>query len=67
VTQPTRRGGWPGPRKEFWGFKPTPEVVAAVARYMTRHGINPTQRGSRTKALNELLATHPEATEEGPR
>jgi hypothetical protein len=62
VTQPKRRGGWPGPRKETaWTFKPDADATAAVTRYMDAHGIDPGQWGALTKALNAMLATHPAA------
>jgi hypothetical protein len=59
--QPKRRGGWPGPRKAAWAFKPDPPAVTAVTRYMDAHGLKREQRGDLTKALNAMLATHPDA------
>jgi hypothetical protein len=59
--RPTRRGGWPGPRKAPWTFKPDAAAETAVARYMEAHGIDRDQWGALTKALNAMLATHPAA------
>jgi hypothetical protein len=59
--QPKRRGGWPGPRKAAWAFKPDPDAVTAVTRYMEAHGLKRERRGDLTKALNAMLATHPAA------
>jgi hypothetical protein len=56
--QPTRRGGWPGPRKAAWTFKPDPPAVDAVTRYMGAHGLSRERRGDLTKAINAMLATH---------
>lgn len=62
TTQPKRRGGWPGPRKETtWTFKPTPAAEAAVTRYMEVHGLTRSEWGVLTKVLNAMLATHPDA------
>lgn len=52
--QPARRGGWPGPRKPKWAFRPTLEAEAAVAAYIAEHGLDPDK--DRSKAINALLA-----------
>jgi hypothetical protein len=58
--QPKRRGGWPGPRKETaWTFKPDAAAETAVGRYMDRHGLRPGR--DRSRAINTMLATHPDA------
>jgi hypothetical protein len=59
--EPKRRGGWPGPRKAAWAFKPDQPAADAVERYMEAHSLKREQRGDLTKALNAMLATHPAA------
>lgn len=54
ASQPPRRGGWPGPRKPKWAFRPTPEAEAAVTAYLSEHGLDPNK--DRSKAINALLA-----------
>jgi hypothetical protein len=52
--QPKPRGGWPGPRKPQWAFRPTPDAEAAVEAYLEAHGLNPDR--DRSKAINAMLA-----------
>jgi hypothetical protein len=52
--QPKRRGGWPGPAKPKWTFRPTPEAEAAVAAYLETQGLDPHR--DRSTAINALLA-----------
>jgi hypothetical protein len=52
--QPKRRGGWPGPAKPKWTFRPTPEAQAAVAAHLDAEGLDPER--DRSKAINALLA-----------
>jgi hypothetical protein len=51
--QPKRRGGWPGPRRPKWTFRPTPQSEAVVGAYVERHDLDP-ERG-RSQAINALL------------
>lgn len=62
---PKRNGGWPGPRKPVWNFRPDPATEPAVRRYMARHGLDWDRRGDRSKAINAMLTTHPDARTEG--
>jgi hypothetical protein len=66
--EPRRRGGWPGPRKTAWAFKPDQPATEAVERYMDAHGLKRERRGDLTKALNAMLAarTAKPDTEETP-
>lgn len=36
---PTRRGGWPGPRKPTLDVRFDPDLLARVTAYAERHGI----------------------------
>lgn len=54
-----RKGGWPGPRKPQWAFRPTDEAQAAVEDYLKRHGLRIDKPGDRSRAINAMLADRP--------
>jgi hypothetical protein len=57
--QPARRGGWPGPAKPKWSFRPTEWTEVIVAGYIKAHSLNPDRDKSRaTNALIALAAKH---------
>lgn len=49
---PTRTGGWPGPARPDWQFRPMPHVQEYVKAYATRFGI------SRSAAINAIISEH---------
>lgn len=58
--KPARRGGWPGPARPDWQFRPHPPVQEYVEAYAAKLGI------SRSAAINAIVTERMRETEEQP-